>query len=193
MYIGDIEKKIFHTSQCEKVKEINHQTFFFLEAEALKEHYHYCSNCAAVMAYYHQDRQNIDNFVNDYHLSFHFNNQDGTIDVMTRYSRWKLYASSRGLSLYHHNEFATDFDESTKIKDYHRQHVHKESIIDYLQYIISHDAFRKNNPYEPPQTMKDRHLTKNSKKYRKEQRHIRKIKGKITARKVNELLRDLHK
>lgn len=193
MYIGDLDKKVFHTSQCEKVQDIISKTVFFLEAEALKEHYHYCPLCAPVMTYYYQDEQNIDNFVKDYQLSFHFNDEDGTIDVMTKYSCWKLYASDRGLHLYHHNEFATDFDEATKIKDFHRQHVHKERIIEYLQYIISHDAFRKNNPYEPPQTMKDRHLTKNSKKYRKEQRHIRKVKGKITARKVNELLKDLHK
>lgn len=196
MYIGDQQHKIFHAPHCKMVKMIapRHQAFFFLEEEA-RQDYQYCPYCARVMRYYYEDQKHIDEFVADYDMQLSFNSHDGSLEIHTKKSHWKFYVAPYKdvLQLYHKNTFATDFDEATCIPDYHLQHVYKESMIEYLKYIVSHDAFRSHNPYEIPTTMKEKHYTKGSKKYRKEAKRIRKVKGKITARRVNELLRDLHK
>lgn len=73
--------------------------------------------------------------------------QDGILVVETFIGTWKLVAVDDGkMILYHKNVRKNHHTTGVDIPGYHRQRVFKTTIMEYLEYIIQHDLYRKNNP-----------------------------------------------
>nr|MCR4641233.1 hypothetical protein [Lachnospiraceae bacterium] len=71
-----------------------------------------------------------------------FDPADGTLDIVTPYSEWKLRAMENRsfLWLYHRN--TVDFDDgSSPYAGYHFQRIRYRTILWHLKYIINHDWY----------------------------------------------------
>ena len=73
--------------------------------------------------------------------------RDGELDVTTPIGGWRLVWKGKDkLWLYHKNTHRSHLTESEDIPGYHSQAIHKKTIMEYLEYIVQHDLYRKNSP-----------------------------------------------
>lgn len=73
--------------------------------------------------------------------------RDGEIDVTTPIGGWRLVWKGKDkIWLYHKNTHRSHLTESEDIPGYHSQAIHKKTIMEYLEYIVQHDLYRKNSP-----------------------------------------------
>lgn len=81
------------------------------------------------------------------------------LNVSSSIGKWKIivHGNSRRLWLYHKNTYnKEDPQHPTPIPGYHSQAIHAKKILEYLEYIVRHDAYRKNNPVAPMPKQKTR-------------------------------------
>ncbi len=73
--------------------------------------------------------------------------RDGEIDVTTSIGGWRIVWKGKDkIWLYHKNTHRSHLTESEDIPGYHSQAIHKKTIMEYLEYIVQHDLYRKNSP-----------------------------------------------
>jgi len=112
------------------------------------------------------------------------------MDILTPRSAWKILAAgkSHALILFHENIWKST-EDNVQFPGYHQQHVRRSSLIEYFEYIMKHDAYRRINPTY--QKVPRPAPVKGTKRYRKEQKKAARAKRYQEICRVNELLKEL--
>lgn len=191
--------KKFHSIDCPHARRIKveNRIYFRTIQEATECGYHFCIDCCHIGKYYRKERNRIVRFCQQNGVMVKFNNNHDCLDVSTPYSKWRIIVNGKKkyIFLYHRNTFYKQNDEASIVPGYHSQKVRRSNIVDYLQYIVKHDAYRLNNPLEKPKTKKkkwyERKYPKGSKNYKKQQKRKKRIERSRSIKRVEELLKAL--
>ena len=175
---GKSSNKIAHTEDCRYVKLIpgkNKRVFRNIQ-HAYASGYKYCKYCSRLGRMLKSEEKVLSRICMINGIRYSFNPTDGSIDILSFSGSWKIVENlkSHCIMLFHKNTSSTD--EPSMIKGYHFQHKCFESIEEHVEYIISHDEFREENPVYRPVNMVG--LSKKAKKRaKKKERKARKTQG----------------
>lgn len=104
-----------------------------------------CDRCSPLGIRYAQAKKEIDRFCCQRGMQLALCGDE--INVTTEIGAWKLIWLGKGkIWLYHKNSRKSRPTEHEEIPGYHSQAIHKKTILEYLEYIIQHDLYRKNAP-----------------------------------------------
>lgn len=104
-----------------------------------------CDRCSPLGIRYGQTRTQIESFCSQRGMQCVL--RDGEIDVTTSIGGWRIVWKGKDkIWLYHKNTHRSHLTESEDIPGYHSQAIHKKTIMEYLEYIVQHDLYRKNSP-----------------------------------------------
>lgn len=115
------------------------------------------------------------------------NEQGDCLDIESLEDRWKIYLDDRKgrMYLFHKNVWYPE-DDSLPFPGYHRQMVYADTVLGYLNYIVSHDLFRKGCPLK--ERWDHRKFPKGSKNERKQRKLIHRQELKASIRRVEAIL-----
>ena len=143
-YSTKSNEKVFHLPHCNIARRIRKEYKMKLDdpeiARALG--YRQCNCCSLVGMRLRKEQKAIDQFCQENGVAYHL--EDGQLHVRTPYSKWRIIVSGKAnkLFLYHRNTFKKDEKFVSIIPGYHSQAIRCKSILEYLNYIVQHDAFR---------------------------------------------------
>ena len=150
-YSADSHRKIVHYSHCKILKRIPRErrlSFNSLE-EARTHGYRLCNCCPSIAAKYRRERKQVDDFCKA--NGFTFKLLDGTIHVFSKNDCWRIIVNGNknNLFLYHKNTAMRCRRDTHKniIPGFHSQTYRSKTILGYLKYIASHDAYRDEHPW----------------------------------------------
>ena len=183
--------KIVHTDNCRYVKmmaESGKKTFSSLRA-ATNADYIPCKYCSPVKKHLDREKERLEEFCKQTDVRFFYNTKKGTLDVISKSGKWKIVVDDNlnALVLYHYSNGS--FKHSDVIPGYHKQHVERGTLLNYVKYIAQHDNFRQVKPLYARQT--NDKLTKGSKKWKKQQRREENMRKTQSIRYVTELLNNM--
>lgn len=195
-YSKKCRKKIIHTHLCFHIQhtELDDIGWFETLPEAYEQGYRLCKHCSPIAKHYRKESKQILDFCGKNGLAVHLGCR--SIFVTSPRSKWKIaVGNDRQITLYHQNTFETERDHLSEIKGYHLQHdVTKDSVVEYLNYIVEHDYFRMLNPvYNKPRKKKESPPPrKGTRRYKSEQRRIEKYERKRAIRNVLNIIESLN-
>lgn len=192
-YSKNSSKKIIHINKCYHLNCVDYSVVghFDTLSEAYSQGYRLCKHCNPLLKHYKAEMNAIINLSRVKGLSVYPGNK--SISIFSIISRWKITLNDNNdLVLYHKNDFEKRKDSLSEINGYHLQSdIKKNSIIAYLNYIIRHDAYRRENPltiYSKTPTPPPR---KGTKRYKKTQRKIAYYERKQAIKNVLTLIDSL--
>lgn len=219
IYSTNSHRKIAHLSHCKILKRIpktSRRTFTSLE-EAQAHGYRLCRCCPAIAVKYRKERKQVDQYCRD--NGFICKLLDNGIHIISKHDCWRLIVngSNKSLFLYHKNtDKSRGGSRSDLVPGFHSQKFRTDTILGYLRYISSHDAYREEHPCteQPPAPMdrtirvpdwvKDkyggeylslimpkRRPARGTRRYRKEQAKKKRQKRHAAIIRVNALLDEL--
>ncbi len=187
-------KKIIHTAECFHVYnvDINDIGWFEAVADAYNKGYRFCKHCNPLIRMYNNESRQINDYCRENGLSYNLGNK--SIVIYSIDSMWQITLDKNSrIILYHKNDFKTNKDHLSEINGYHLQgDAKKDSILDYLKYIVEHDFYRMHNPIfinkkkkaSPPPK-------KGTKRYKSELKKIEKYERKKAIKNVVNLIDSL--
>ena len=190
-YSKKSKRKIIHTENCFYTKNSDVGVFETI-TEAYDAGYRLCKHCSLLRKSYRGELKEILDFSRKNGMSVFVNNR--SINISSIDSKWKIVVDDKNeMVLYHKNEFVTDRDHLSMIDGYHLQgDVKKDSITDYLKYIVDHDHFRLIYPLYIPRVKKEKSPPKKgTKRYKSAQRRIAKYERKQAISNVISLIESL--
>lgn len=152
-YRIDEPEKRFHAAGCpccqerktEEGREVWKPLQSVEEAKALG--LQRCGQCSGIGKRFENDREQILDYCAKHGLTCEL--EDDQLKVASGCGNWKLlvHGNDRKLWLYHKNTYNKDDPlHPTIVPGYHSQAYRAKTILEYLEYIVQHDAYRKNNP-----------------------------------------------
>lgn len=189
MFVASKYKKVMHHLDCAHVQSIkvDNRIYFDTVEEAMEQGYEFCLDCCEISNQYRKEENEIQSYCHQNALIVEMDWSHEELNVWSPYSQWIISKGQEGeLVLYHRNTFGIQ-GEKTYIPGYHFQNVSKNTIIDYLIYIIHHDAYRLKYPAYPPRKAAKPHK-KGTKKYQKRQKRRER---KRSIQRVNQILQSL--
>lgn len=180
-------KKVIHIKECSylKNKEQKNIIVFFDMGEAFRQGYMLCQKCNPIKKQYFREGVFINNFAKANNLKVELGKQE--INIQSSLEQWKIVVAhdGYGMALYHRN--TENRYNDNYVPNYHNQGVARETIVDYLKYIVKHDIYKKNEILEQRNFFKKKcyHVPKKHKE-KKEKRSIE-VKNNIL-----QLLKRLH-
>lgn len=156
IYSKKSHRKIFHLPDCKIIQRVSEENRCTLEnpEQARELGYRICKCCPPTGQKYIREYKEIKTFCRN--AGFTYALQDDEIHIISRYDCWKIITAGKKneMFLYHKNTKAKRVKESQPvvIAGYHLQACRYESIVEYLEYIRSHDQYR-----ELPRTINTTH------------------------------------
>ncbi|MEA4920011.1 MAG: hypothetical protein VB078_03710 [Clostridiaceae bacterium] len=195
-YMKKSSRKIVHYSGCKYLKGSMSTTMgaFQTIEEAHAAGYRVCRCCSPIAKRFQKECAQILKFCAHEGLSCY--QSDGMIAISTPRSQWKIITVGKHnkIFLYHQNTNPYHReDHASLVPGYHSQAIRKDSIIEYLLYIVEHDAFRLANPTHIPKPPKSarKGAPKGSKRWHKEQHKLTKLKRRNAIKNVVHLIDQL--
>lgn len=137
-------EKVFHLPHCKIHTRINrnYRITFDTPNQARAAGYRMCNCCSSMGMRLRKEQAAIDAFCEKNDLRYLL--WDGDLMIQAPNSDWKIIVSGRNkkMFLYHKNKFRSPSDDASMIPGYHSQAIRHNSILGYLEYIVSHDEFR---------------------------------------------------
>ena len=137
--------KMFHDQNCRYALMISphNRVYYHTMAEAFSDGKIACSYCAALMKMILKEIDDLRGICEENGIGIVFNHEDGTLEIQTEKSEWKLapYGSKHRLRLYHKNKIEVP-GEATPYEGYHLQKAWGKTIRDYLEYIVNHEYYK---------------------------------------------------
>ena len=185
--------KILHNQQCfygKRIRPEDRQLFYTVE-EGEKAGYHSCKYCSAIGRHYRKEATKIKQFCEENKIFLQHESRD--IHVQTPLSHWKIvWNEKKGrIFLYHKNVFRRFMEEKEEVPGYHRQPVTKNSIYDYLKYIVLHDKWIFYHGSGEENKPKESYHGIRRKKYISQVRRMKKKERRSSIRRVYNLLEQL--
>lgn len=148
---------------------------------------------APIYKYYKKEEQEIEKFCAENFISCFLD--DRVLVVQTPISLWKIITNGHKhyMFLYHRNDPRTDYEDQSQalVPYYHSQSCRRNTIIEYLKYIVAHDDFREHNPARRPHVRRNK-PHKGTRRYKKQVQKSKRINRQKQIRKVEKLLKDLN-
>ncbi len=147
-YSKKSKNKVIHHCHCYYFRHMDHNSIGKFETieEARGAGYHLCKCCAPMGKYYRKEYYNMKGYVTKNALIVEY--MDGEIVIQTPYSNWKIIVNGQKnhIFLYHKNTYMKRHDKRSLVPGYHSQSVRRNTLMDYLKYIVEHDAYRLHYP-----------------------------------------------
>ena len=138
-------EKMVHEENCRYAKMMApmNKVYFNSAQDAYAKEKTACRYCAAVMRKLPAEMMDIVNICEANDMSIEFNLMDGTLEVATPMSEWKIapVGNKNVMNLYHKNTLCFD-DGTSPYTGYHFQRVKSDVIMGHLKYIIEHDWYK---------------------------------------------------
>lgn len=187
-YSRKSSRRVTHLADCHYwrgTKKDAVGTFQTLQ-DAQAAGYRLCRCCAPTGKCYRRESRAINAFCADYGVACRY--YGDMLQIVTPYSKWRIQNNNRvdGLSFYHRNTENRP-DSISPIPGYHDQRVRKDTILEYLQYIVDHDAYRIVHPLRQKPTPKPA-PQKGTKRYRKALKRQKRLAHRQETRRVLELI-----
>ena len=180
MYISSINslEKLVHTADCHYVKMMARQNmrYYYTASYAYETGKCACMECAAVLQTIPSELEDIKNICEANNISVIFNSTDGTLDIKTPISEWKIAAKENNMLYLYHKNTANYDDGSSPYEGYHYQRVRHYRIVDHLKDIVTHDWYKMQQRFKPVKKLKSE----------REVRHYSELR---TSRRKNHLVR----
>ncbi len=154
-----------------------------------------CKCCAPIRAYVEKQRNEIEEYCQQSGISWLINYREGCLMVATYCSDWKIIVNGKEdyIFLYHKNFHNRGVNYKDPVPGYHSQKCRRNNILDYLEYITKHDAYRIGNPGQGKcGERKERHFPKGSHKYCTQQKQKKKEEKKRSIARVLQLIDAIH-
>ena len=118
---------------------------------------------------------------------------DRFIGIRTPYSQWKIIPAKGGygLHLYHRNQFSTKPNDQSIVRGYHMQNVCKNSLQEYLAYVVEHEYYRMMHPVEVRAPKKEP-PRKGTRRYKNQQKKKAEYEKRQAVRHVLQLIESLN-
>ena len=152
LYSVNSHRKIVHLANCRilaRIPQKDRRSFASLN-EAAANGYRLCNCCPPVAQKYRKERIPVKEFCRSHGFTVKVLN--GVMHVISRNDCWRLIVDEKrdSIQLYHKNREKRAGEERHPgpVPGYHRQNAQSKTILGYLKYIDSHDAYRDKTPYE---------------------------------------------
>ncbi len=192
-YSKKSSKKIIHISGCFHTGKTDGENIERFETlpEAYEQGYRLCRHCNPLLKYYKDEMEQILDFCQKNGLSVY--PADKSIIVTSTQSKWKISLNKHNkIVLYHKNTFKAVWDQFSEIPGYHLQgDVKKESVVEYLKYIIDHDRYRTINPLDIHKKKTSAPPKKGTKRYKSNQRKLKYYERRKAIRSVLDIIDSL--
>lgn len=188
MYVYSKNSRILHTNLCCFAKRIHPENarYFHSLGEARAMKLCGCRMCSLIAVRARKEKKELTECAKKYNISYHFCPEDNTIEVKTTLEKWKIMYLGRNkvLKLFHQSELS--YEGGGMLPGYHEQNMNSKTLLGFFEYIGKHNAHRRANPlYMDLATLPPR---KGTKRYRKEQKRIERIKRKKAIVRVQRLI-----
>lgn len=134
-------RKIVHSSECYQIKRVKDEDVgvFHTVDDAWKHGYRMCQCCGKLSKSYRQEKKKVDEYCSLHPTTVRFKND--YLTVTTPWSSWRIVSNrdNSGIALFHKNTRVIALKSSCPITGYHLQPKTKTSVVEYLEYIVSHD------------------------------------------------------
>lgn len=189
-YSKKSKNRILHTQFCFHIRRVDPDDIGWFEtlSEAYAQGYRLCKHCSPIAGQFRKESKAIYDYCRDNGLAVRLDCR--SISVASPSSKWKITLGSGGrLVLYHHNTHQTAQDGFSEIRGYHLQgDVSRDSVVDYLEYIVEHDYFRMLHPVYDQPGKGSLPPKKGTKRYRREQRKLKAREKRRAIRNVLNLI-----
>ena len=168
-YSSKSSEKVFHLSHCPNARRIRKENkkAFSTQEEARQAGYRMCDLCSVAGTKLRKEQRDVDDFCREYNISCRL--EDGQLHVHTPNSEWRIIVNGKAnrLFLYHKNTYEKKEEKIPSIvPGFHSQAIRYSTILEYLDYIVQHDAFRRK------EKKKAERKAKSMRELRKNTRHI---------------------
>ncbi len=145
---GKSKNKIVHRPDCRYMKIIptRNRKEFATFNEAEQEGYIQCKYCAGIIRLLRAEAKNIRKYCVLNGIIYDFNTKDGALDLISHSGKWKIVLERYPdvIGLYHQNNNV--IKKNGFVPGFHKQKARCDSLLGYMEYIVSHDAYRTKNP-----------------------------------------------
>ena len=182
-YSKNCKGKIVHYAHCCYSKMIEKQNigYFSTLEEAQAAGYRVCNRCAPIRRFIRGEEKAINEYCQQNGMLYYL--EDGCIIVKTPHSAWKIIIvgkSRKHIFLYHRNTHNSN--EKSTVPGYHCQSVRKNTVLEYMEYIVAHEEYRYKKPLAPKKQSVTPPPQKGTKRWRKEQKHLQHVQRKENIR-----------
>lgn len=193
-YSKKSSNKIIHIDPCFHIRRLDAADIGWFSSlpEAYEQGYRLCKCCNPLVRQYRVECAEILEYCRKNGLSVFLTNR--YISIHSIGSIWRIALDqTNDLVLYHRNDFETDNDHLSQIKGYHLQRdVRRNSIMEYLDYIVDHDYFRMLHPVHIPKKKGEAPPPrKGTKRYKSAQRKIKRDERVQAIKNVLDLIDSL--
>ena len=180
-------KKIIHVKDCLYLKNKKQKNIIVFSdmRDAFKNGYTLCKKCNPIKKQYLQEEKFVINFAKANKLKVELREHE--INIQSNQEQWKIVVARDGcgMALYHKNTGNRYSDNY--VPYYHNQGIEKETIVEYLKYIVKHGIYKKNELYS-----KEKNLSKNKHHVTKKFRTKKRCKTEEVKSNVLQTLKRLH-
>lgn len=161
-------EKIFHFSHCKNLRRVhkeNKRSFGSAEA-ARQAGYRMCDCCSVVGVRLRKEKKAVNAYCHEHNVSYHL--EDGQLHVHTNNGDWRIIVNGKSnrLFLYHINTYQKEEKIPSIIPGFHSQAIRYSTILEYLEYIVQHDAFRRREKKKSERKAKSmRELRRNTRQF----------------------------
>lgn len=162
--------KVFHLPHCKIARRIRkeYKKQFATPEEARVAGYRMCNCCSPMGMKLRKEQETVNQFCQKNGVSCWL--EDGQLHVITPKSEWRIIINGKAkkLFLYHKNTYEKIEKIPSIVPGYHSQAAHSETIVGYLEYIIQHDIYRRQQEKKARQKAGSmRNLRKNTRSYQR--------------------------
>lgn len=135
---------VVHYSHCRHIKgrKQDVRVTFDTPEEARAAGYRLCKCCAPMTKFYKKEAKALEQFATENGLSYFYG--DGMLDIKSPYSQWKVIVAGKDIKrlfIYHKNTQTRAKQKPSIVPGYHSQAYRTDTLLGYMQFILSHDAF----------------------------------------------------
>ena len=138
-------ENMVHEENCRYAKMMapKNKVFFHSAQDAYAKGKIACRYCSAVMRKLPAEMKDVSNICEANGINISFNYEDGTLEVATSMSEWKIapVGNRKVMNLYHKNSLDYD-DGSSPYTGYHFQKIQSDTILGHLKIIVEHDWYK---------------------------------------------------
>lgn len=143
-YSKKSNEKVFHLPHCKIAHRIRkeYKLKFDDPTTARQAGYRQCNCCSPVGMRLRKEQKAVDQFCQENGVSYRL--EDGQLHIRTPRSKWRIIVSGKAnkLFLYHRNSYQKQEKIPSIVPGYHSQAIRHKTIVDYMDYIVQHDAYR---------------------------------------------------
>lgn len=189
-YSTKSNEKVFHLPHCKIARRIRkeYKKQFATPEEARSAGYRMCNCCSPVGMRLRKEQEAVNQFCQENGVSCWL--EDGQLHVITPRSEWRIIINGKAkkLFLYHKNTYEKFEKIPSIVPGYHSQAARSETIVGYLEYIIQHDIYRRQQEKKAKQKADSmRNLRKNTHSYQRGSENRR-----YNANQLYSIMDDIH-